>query len=222
MKFVIQLDGVVLDQAEALYHAHRFVAGEVGWSTLDQRTFWRMIRKDGREANFLRGAKPAKIAAYAAQFADNLEADDTVSLLRPHDGVGKLLTELSARGSVVGVTLGSNLAGRQAILDTSKLGHLFTDVHSLDPDPRRRPGQFRVLAAEDARTMVVASSDVLVRSSSLAELFTVGITSGDCNDQRLHQSGAGIVYRRLAELAESLETGGQDLVQAGLLPPPLP
>ena len=221
MRFVVQLDGVVLDQAEALYEAHRRAAGEVGWSTLDQRTFWRMLRKDGREADFLRGAKPPKVAAYATRFDEVVEEDEVVALLRPHDDVAGLLADLSTRGATVGVTMGSNLMGRKAILEASKLAHLFGDVHALDPDPRRRPGQFRVLGGEDARTIVVASSDMLVRSSSSAELFTVGIASGDCSDQRLHQAGASIVYRTLAELVESLETGGQDLVRAGLLPPPL-
>lgn len=221
VRFVVQLDGVVLDQAGAFYETHRRVAGEVGWSTLDQRTFWRMTRRDGREANFLRGAKPHKLATYAKRFGEVVEADEVVALLRPHDRACELMADLSGRGAIVGVTLGSNLAGRKEILEASQIARAFTEVHSLDPDPRRRPGQLRVLGEGDARTMVVASSDVLVRSSSTAELFTVGIASGDCSNERLHQAGATIVYRTLAELVQSLETGGQDLVRAGLLPPPL-
>ncbi len=227
MRFVVQLDGVVLDPAEAFYEAHRQAAGEVGWSTLDQRTFWRMTRKQGSEANFLRGAKPPKLAAYNARFSEALETDEVITRLRPHDGVQALLADLAARGPVVGVTLGSNLERRRAILDGSKLAGAFTDqqagsarVHSLDPDPRRRPGQIRVLADGDVRAMVVAASEVIVRSASSAEMFTVGIASGDCSDERLHQAGASIVYRTLAELVDSLQTGGQDLIRAGLLPPP--
>lgn len=221
MRFVVQLDGVVLDLAEAFYEAHRRTAGEVGWSTLDQRTFWRMTRKQGNEANFLRGAKPQKLATYAARFVEVAEADEMIALLRPHEGVQEQLADLSARGSVIGVTLGSNLKRRRAILDESKLAGAFTEVHSLDPDPRRRPGQIRVLTDGNARAIVVAASEVMVRSASSAEMFTVGIASGDCSNERLHQAGATIVYRTLAELVDSLQTGGQDLIRAGLLPPPL-
>lgn len=221
MRFVVQLDGVVLDLAEAFYEAHRRAAGEVGWSTLDQRTFWRMTRKQGNEANFLHGAKPQKLATYAARFVEVAETDEVVALLRPHEGVQEQLADLSARGSVIGVTLGSNLKRRRAILDESKLAGAFTEVHSLDPDPRRRPGQIRVLTDGNARAIVVAASEVMVRSASSAEMFTVGIASGDCSNERLHQAGATIVYRTLAELVDSLQTGGQDLIRAGLLPPPL-
>lgn len=221
MRFVVQLDGVVLDLAEAFYEAHRRAAGEVGWSTLDQRTFWRMTRKQGNEANFLRGAKPQKLATYAARFVEVVEADEMIALFRSHEGVQEQLADLSARGSVIGVTLGSNLKRRRAILDESKLAGAFTEVHSLDPDPRRRPGQIRVLTDGNARAIVVAASEVMVRSASSAEMFTVGIASGDCSNERLHQAGATIVYRTLAELVDSLQTGGQDLIRAGLLPPPL-
>lgn len=231
MTFVVQLDGVVFDTAEAFYEAHRRAAGEVGWSTLDQRTFWRMTRKQGGEANFLRGAKPPKQAAYTARFVEALETDEVITRLHPHDGIRALLADLAARGSVVGVTLASNLERRLAILDESKLAGAFTDqprraggsarVHTLDPDPRRRPEQIRVLADGDARAIVVAASEVIVRSASAAEMFTVGIASGDCSDERLHQAGATIVYRTLAGLVESLQSGGQDLIRVGLLPPPL-
>lgn len=220
MRFVVQLDGVVFELADAFYEAHRRAAHEVGWSTLDQRTFWRMTRKQGHDADFLRGAKPTKQKTYTARFVELLESDDVVTHLRPHDGVQALIGGLRSRGPVVGVTLGTNVDRRRAILDEFGLGGSFTEVHALDPDPRRRPGQLRVLTDSDARTVAVAATDVMVRSASSAELFTVGIASGDCSEERLHQAGATIVYRTLAQLVESLQTGGQDLIRAGLLPPP--
>ena len=218
---MVQLDGVVFDLAGAYFEAHRRAADAVGWSTLEQRTFWRMTRKEGAEANFLRGAKPSKQTAYTARFLEALEADEVINHLRPHDGVKALLGDIASRGPVVGVTLGANIERRRSILDETKLADAFAEVHPLDPDPRRRPGQIRVLADGDARTIVIAASDVLLRSSSSAEMFSVGIASGACSVERLHQAGATVVYRALDELVESLRTGGQDLIRAGLLPPPL-
>ena len=76
----------------------------------------------------------------------------------------------------------------------------------------------RVLAEADDRVVVVATSDVLVRSADAADLFTVGVSSGACSVKRLQQAGARVVYRELAELAASLKGGGGDLVRAGMLP----
>jgi phosphoglycolate phosphatase-like HAD superfamily hydrolase len=95
---------------------------------------------------------------------------------------------------------------------------LFKQFERLDPDPRRRPAELKILAKASPRTIVVSASDALVRSAGSAELITVGISSGNCTGPRLHQAGASVVYKELAELVESLQTGARDLVQAGLLP----
>lgn len=221
LRFIIEIDGGVFGLRDVYYEVHRQVATEVGWSQLDQPTFWRMLRKQGREANVLRGARPQKLANYLTRFDQLVDADEMVARLRPHDGIEKTLADVSVRGRCFGVTIGANLHAHQSLLDELDLARLFSGVEALDRDPRRRPGQLRMLAEGDDRTIVVAASDALTRSSSGAELLTAGVTSGACSEERLHQAGASVVFSGLSELLESLRTGGQALIRAGLLPPPL-
>ena len=64
MKIILEFDGPVFDPAPVYYAAHQAASGDVGWSRLDQATFWRLLRTKGRQADFLPGAKPVKIAEY--------------------------------------------------------------------------------------------------------------------------------------------------------------
>jgi phosphoglycolate phosphatase-like HAD superfamily hydrolase len=110
------------------------------------------------------------------------------------------------------------MEARQKFLVRHGLARFFKQFEKLDPDPRRRPAELKLLAKARPRTVVVGTSDVLVRSAGSAELVTVGISTGSCTGLRRHQAGASIVYKELAELGQSLQTGARDLVQAGLLP----
>lgn len=218
MRFIIEFDGVVFDVAEAWYAAHAAATQAVGWSRLDQATFWRLTRTRGREADVLPAARPAKLNEYRAKFDDALDTDEVLAKSVPQDGIGETLSALVRQGSLTQVSLGSNLPARRGLLERNGLARFLTPFERLDADPRRRPAELRALAAGDPRTMVVAASDALIRSAGSADLFSVGVSSGACNATRLHQAGAGLVYRDLSELADSLAAGGHDLVRAGLLP----
>lgn len=218
MRFIIEFDGVVFDVAEAWCAAHATATQAVGWSRLDQATFRRLIRTKGREADVLPGAKPVKLNEYWAKFDEQLETDDVLAKSVPQEGIGETLSTLARHGSLMLLTLGGNQAARRELLERNGLARFFPQFECLDADPRRRPAELRVLAAGDPRTMVVAASDALIRSAGSADLFSVGVSSGVCNATRLHQSGAGLVYKDLSELADSLASGGHDLVRAGLLP----
>lgn len=85
-------------------------------------------------------------------------------------------------------------------------------------DPRRRPAELRVLAAGERRVVVAAASDALIRAAREAGFFALGISNGPCSTARLQQAGADVVYKSLEELADSIETGGADLIRAGLPP----
>ena len=221
MRFIIEFDGVVFDVAEAWYAAHAAATQAVGWSRLEQATFWRLIRTKGREADVLPGAKPIKLTEYWAKFDEQLETGDGLAKSVSQEGINETLSLLGRHGSIVLLTLGDNQAARRGLLERNGLARFFQQFERLDADPRRRPAELRVLAAGDPRTIVVAASDALIRSAGSAELVSVGVSSGGCNATRLHQAGAGLVYKDLSELADSLTTGGHDLVRAGLLPRPL-
>ena len=60
MRFIIEYDGPIIDVRPVHYRAFRAVVGELGWSCLDEPTYWRLVRTKGQDANLLPGAKPVK------------------------------------------------------------------------------------------------------------------------------------------------------------------
>jgi len=218
MRIIIEFDGVVFDVAAAWYAAHAAAAQAVGWSRLDQPTFWRLVRTKGREADILPAAKPVKLTDYWTKFDALLETDATIASFVPHDGIARTLLTLAGHGGLMLVTLGGNLPARRGLLERAGLARFFPQFQRLDADPRRRPAELRTLAGGDPRTLVAAGSDDIIRSTGGADLLAVGVSCGPCNAARLHQAGAGLVHKNLSELADSLDSGGHDLVRAGLLP----
>jgi len=218
LRFIIEFDGPVFDPAPVYYAAHQAAAGDVGWSRLDQATFWRLLRTKGRQADFLPAAKPIKIAEYDKRFDHHLESDALVSVYQPHQDIRDSLNHLMRMGTCRLITLGSNVAGRVKSLEKHGLANLFTGFDRLDADPRRRPADLRRLCEGDSRSLVVASSDSVLRSAGEAGLLCVGVATGTSSVARLHQAGAGVVYKAFHELADSIRDGAADLIKAGLLP----
>ena len=218
MRFIIEFDGPVFDPSSVYYAAHQAAAADVGWSRLDQATFWRLLRTKGRQADLLPGAKPVKIAEYQKRFDDHLDSDALVASYQPQPDIRDPLLLLARSGSCCLITLGSNLAGRRTVLERHGLAGLFTRFDGLETDPRRRPAVLRRLGEADPRTLVVAAADALIRSAGEAGMICVGIAAGPCSAARLHQAGASVVYKALHELSASIRDGAADLVQAGLLP----
>lgn len=220
MRFLIEVDGVILDQRPMFCALHKVVAAQVGWSHLSDATFWRTLRK-GDSAAMLPAAPPAKLEEYAQLFCRRAEDDESIAGLVLQDGAGDAMASLSRAGSVVHITLGSNHAARAGVLTRAFKAKGRIDVRPLSADVRKRPGELKSLTGADNRSMVVASSDGLIRAARDAEVFTVGISAGVCSAARLHRAGADVVYTGLQELAESVSQGASDLVRAGLLPAPL-
>ena len=218
MNIIIEFDGVIADQQSAWYAAHVAATEAVGWSRLDTATFWRLIRTKGRQADLLPAAKPTKLAEYWAKFDQLIETDEFLGKLTLDEDCGGTITALVKHADLRLVTLGANLDARQQFLSQHGLMRFFKQFEKLDADPRRRPAELKLLGKGAPRTVVVASSDTLARSASSAELVCVGISTGSCTGPRLHQAGAGVVYKELGELAQSLNTGAHDLIRAGLLP----
>ena len=218
MNIILEFDGVIADQQESWYAAHTAATQAVGWSRLDSATFWRLMRTRGRQADLLPAAKPIKLTEYWTKFDQLVESDEWVGKLTIDDDCNATIMALSRHGDLRLVTLGANLEARQKLLVKRGLARFFKQFEKLDLDPRRRPAELKLLSKTDPRTIVASASDALVRSSGSAELVTVGISTGSCTGPRLHQAGASVVYKELAELAQSLQTGARDLIQAGLLP----
>lgn len=218
MNIILEFDGVIADQQQTWYAAHAAAADAVGWSRLDSSTFWRLIRTKGRQADLLPAARATKVEEYWAKFDQWIESDEAVGKLTLDEECVPVLTALCRQGDLRLVSLGSNLNARQKFLAKNALARLFKQFEKLDADPRRRPAELKLLAKSSPRNIIVAASDALVRSAGSADLLCVGISSGSCTATRLHHAGATVVYKELAELAESLQAGATDLIQAGLLP----
>jgi len=218
VRFIIELDGVIFDIAAAWHLAHRRAAVAVGWSVLDQATFWRTMRSKGESGDYLPGAKPAKIEGYLSGFVRELESDAVVAAFSVHGGVREDLAGLCREGACIGVSIAPRIDQRRHVLESHGLAGLFTEANALSPDPRRRPVELKTLSEGDPRCVVVAAGDALARSADAAESFCVGVSTGPCSPARLHQAGARLVFRSLTEMAGASRSGASHLVQAGLPP----
>ncbi len=218
MRFILEFDGVLADVMPGYFTAHRAAAQVVGWSRLDEPTFRRLTRTKGVEADILPGAKAAKLTAYHAEFERLVEADDAVAGLEPQADTADFLRQLGRFGSLLLVTVRSNIDARQRWLAHRDWSGAPPRFEKLDDNPRRRPVELKVLAEKDDRTVVVASSDILVRSADAADLFVIGVSCGECSIKRLTQAGARMVYKTPDQLTTSLQTGAADLVRAGMMP----
>jgi len=218
VRFIIEFDGPVFDPSSVYYAAHQAAAAEVGWSWLDLATFWRLLRTKGRQADFLPGAKPVKIAEYDKWSEAHLESNAFIASYQPQPDIRDTLLQLARVGACSLITLGSNLAGRRTVLEKHGLARLFARFDGMEADPRRRPAELRRFCEADPRSLIVAASDALIRSAGEAGTLSVGIAAGPCSMARLHQAGASVVYKALHELSASIRNGAADLVQAGLLP----
>lgn len=166
----------------------------------------------------LPAAKPPKLAEYQTRFDLLAEADESIAAFGLVEGVSAAMTRIASMGPCHLVTLGGNVEARIKLADQGGLRPFSQRIERLDVDPRKRPAELRLLATKDPRTIVVCGTDALVRSAGSAELFSVGISSGPCIAARLHQAGASVVLGDLEALVSSLQTGGAELVRAGLLP----
>lgn len=218
MRLIIEFDGVLTDLRAVYYAAHRAAAEALGWSKLDEATFWQTTRSKGRQGVYLRGARPGLSEKYHPTFDARLERDDAIVALTMAKDTSATVHLLKQHGTCVGVTLGSNVAARRAWLERQELVAAFEEFHGLNADSRRRPAELIALAAGDRRTIVVAAGDTLLRAAAQTDLLKVAVSTGACSLRRLHQAGADVIYADLAELAESLDSGASDLIHAGLLP----
>ena len=220
MIFIIEFDGPIIDIQPVYCRLHREIAEEVGWSWLDERTFWRLTRTKGRVANVLPEARPSKLKEYHVRFNERLESDFWIERYRPQAGIDEVLGNLVQRGTCCLITLGVNLAARRRVLERAGLTRYFTRSQTLNSDPRRRTIELQTLASTEQRTVVVASTDSVIRAADRGGLFTAGIASGPCTSTRLHQAGVRVVYPDIQGFMDSLSSGASDMIRAGLMPPP--
>lgn len=221
MFILIEWDGVLADVMAGYHRAHQQCAAKVGWSALDSARFRAAMRKQGPDAQVLPGAPLPKVKSYRELFIAALESDEVLRATPLHESANLHLKAVARHATLICLTLGTNLAARQEVLQKGGIAALCAQSAALDPDPRRRPGHLRTLAGNEKRVLVAAASEPLLRAAGSADMIAVGFSTGAASSARLQQAGADIVYGGLDELAGTLTRGAPDLVRAGLLPLPL-
>lgn len=221
MVILVEWDGVLTDALPPYHLAHRHAAAKVGWSSLDTVRFKATLKKQGVDAPVLPSAPPAKVAAYRDAFAMALESKNNLNLAALWPETPSVLRGLARHAVLIWVTLGGNTAARRELLHRAGVERFFREGASLDPDPRRRPGQLRTLAGGEKRVLLAAASEALIRAGGSAEMITAGFSCGLVSAARLQHAGADVVYDQSAELLRTLDHGAPDLVRAGMLPLPL-
>lgn len=219
LKLIVEFDGPIADVLPVYYLVYKRAAGAVGWAAVDEPTFRRALRRQGRQAAILPGARPAKVAELWKSFDRWIEGEEAIEAASVQQDAASALPALVKEAPVTVVTLGSNLIARRRMLERAELTRFVSRMEALSDDPRQRVAELRALAQNDPRTVVVASTDVLVRAAAEAECLTIGLACGTCLENRLHQAGVSLVMSGLTELADSLRRGAPELVSAGMLPP---
>ena len=219
MKIILELDGPVFDVEPVYWAAYSRAAGELGMARKDRRVYWNAVRRGAGVGDMLVGAKPRHLVRYRERFPEWLETDECLAEAVAHQCAADELRALEVGGHAMSlVTLGSNAAARQKLLDSADLSKYFSRMARMVSDPFQRIAQMKELAEEHPRVLVVASSEPLVKLANEADLIVVGVSSGPCIGRRLTQAGARMTFGDLEELGNELASGARALVAAGLPP----
>jgi phosphoglycolate phosphatase-like HAD superfamily hydrolase len=218
VKFIIDLDGPVLAVRQRYLHAYTHAAERVQVAPLPDDTFWRLLRNGAADGRLLKAARPEQARKFRTRMEELLEETEAIALCTEAPGAGDALRRLRRFGELILVTTGSNRFARQSVLDRHDLSVHFARMRGLSAESSLRVAQLTELVDEDTRVLIVAGDEVLVRTAQKAGLVTIGVSNGATGDTILTRAGAQLVYPDLGKLADELESGGEHLLQAGLLP----
>jgi len=219
VRFIIEMTGPIVDPRPRYCAAYHQVAREMSLPRIDEAEFWRLVRRGDPHGRWVPGAKPAQVREFQQRFDQAVEADEFIARQREHDGVGEALTRLRRHGECQLVTNGANRLARQALLDRLDLSVHFSVMRGLPDDQSGRVRVLKEMAEGEDRVLIVCGSEEVTRAATQGGLVVSGVAAGAVVAARLARLGASPVFASLAELADEVESGGERLVQAGLLPP---
>lgn len=218
MKFIIDLDGPVLDIHARHMRAYRDAAAATGHAPMADGPIWRIIREGSQPHRLIAGAKPDEVRRFLATLDEALESDEAIAECTAQPDAANSLDRLKRAGSLLLVTLGTNRPARQGVLDALDLSVHFMTMRCLPPEPALRVARLRDLAEGDRRVVVACASEPLARAAQDAGMLPVGIANGAAVEGRLIRAGAQIVFANLEALADEVAGGCNRLIHAGLLP----
>jgi phosphoglycolate phosphatase-like HAD superfamily hydrolase len=215
MRFLIDMDGPLVDIRPRLYALHKELIGETGLAPRPPEEFWQMIRRGEPLDRHLGQARPAHRDAYGRSFVERCEREDLLALDTMQPEVAQNLRVLKDMGVCHLITLRLNRQGAQQALDRCDICHFFDQLRVLSQVRSARIEQLKELAGGDPKTMVVTSSDSILIAARECSLFTVGIGNGPATPQRLRQAGADFVAKDLSELVDHLRPLSEAIRRAG-------
>ncbi len=218
MRFIIELDGAVVDIRQRYYQAHRLAQNELGLASRTPDEFWRLFRKGAPPIEIVRPHRIAQVDDYARRFAELIVRDDLLALDRPQADAATSLAALGALGICCLVVRRPRRAAVQELLDRHELWRFFRTMRMMPPEQERRAMQFAELAQGDGRALAIVASDSMALSARQAGLITIGVAAGACTPKRLQQAGADLNVASLSELVEIIRDPPDSLIRAGFRP----
>ncbi|GIK15746.1 MAG: hypothetical protein BroJett003_07100 [Planctomycetota bacterium] len=218
MRLILEMDGPVVDVEPAVWAAYTAAAGEAGVPRLDRAEFWRRFRFGEPAGRWVPGAAASKVPEFVRRFEARCESDECLELCAAQAETTTALIGLKRRAELVLVTIGSNKAARQRVLDREKLSEFFTRMLGLPGQPHLRAAPLRELHLMEGKTLICAASPALVQAAAGTGIPAVGIGQGIATAKRLMQAGASATFLTLAALEEDFDQGCPVLSAAHLVP----
>jgi len=212
---LIELDGVLLDVRPRYQRLYKEIVGELGLAAISPDDYWRMVRMGEPVARILKTAKPRQVAAYERAWAERIEQDGLIEHDEPFENTIGNLRALRNIGARHLITMRANKEAANAAMSRDDLYSYFDRMRALSPVLGARVDQMNELLGEDRKRVVIAASDVVLRSARQADAFTVGIASGTCSPQLLRQGGADFLASSFDEFVDNLAPVSEELRRAG-------
>ncbi len=220
MQFLVELHGVILHIRDRYVQAHRRAQAALGLPRRNPDEFWRLFRKGAALEEIVRPTRSGQLKEYARLFDAAISDPDLAAEDTPHPDAAAHLSYLASLGTCHLIVWSEvDRDTTQALLDRHELWRFFRTLKRLSPDRSLRISQLTEQVAESEQTIILASSEALVRAAREAGAMVLGVAGGPATPQRLRRSGADLVFRDLAEATDALRAPMEDLIRAGYRPP---
>ncbi len=214
---IVEMEGPIIDVRARYWAAHREAIETVGFEGPTENEFWRLIRLGAPDAQFVRHAKPDKLAEYVQLRDEKLHSSALMALDETRNGARENLRVLKQLGSCHLATLCDNREGLNSTLDRLDIWMYFDKKTVLPESRERRVAALKELMGHHPSTLVVAGSVPFAYAAGEAGGRVVGIKGGPAFPDRLRQVGADFCFDSLDALTDALAKRDPILERIGLI-----
>ena len=218
MYVIVELDGIFLNQKPGYWSAYAVAAGKTGLARTDEATFWRLIRTGAETGQLIRGARDRHIEIFRETFNNSIESDEIIAAAPPQDELESTISYLNGMGQSHLVTTGTNLTARKNWLKAHGLDKRFPEISQISTPTPVGATLLSQIARENSPTVVLGTSEHIVKCAAQAGIRSVGIAAGATIMKRLAASGAAACYPNFEAFKEAKENGDEPLKKMGLIP----